>query len=115
MIVDDSAREDDAPEEVGTTISTDDMVPEENVSTSNTEVAGPSANSVVEEPHVANKGPSLRIQKDHSKELIIGNPRQGVVTRLRESVSNVCFVSKFKPKNVKEALTDEFWINAMQD
>lgn len=30
-------------------------------------------------------------------------------------VSNSCFVSKFEPKNVKEALTDEFWINAMQE
>ncbi|MCI32133.1 gag-pol polyprotein [Trifolium medium] len=63
----------------------------------------------------ANKGPSIRIQKNHPKELIIGNPDQGVTTRSRDMVTNSCFVSKFEPKNVKEALTDEFWINAMQE
>ena len=51
----------------------------------------------------------------HPKELIIGDPNRGVTTRSREIVSNSCFVSKIEPKNVKEALTDEFWINAMQE
>ena len=61
VIVDDSTTEDDVPEEVETTIPTNDVVPEENVSTSNTDVAGSSANSEVEEPQVADKGPSLKI------------------------------------------------------
>ena len=30
-------------------------------------------------------------------------------------VSNSCFVTKIEPKNVKEALTDEFWILEMQE
>jgi len=30
-------------------------------------------------------------------------------------ISNSCFVYKLEPKNVKEALTDEFWIDAMQE
>lgn len=30
-------------------------------------------------------------------------------------ISNSCFVSKFEPKNVKEILTDEIWINDMQE
>ena len=53
----------------------------------------------------------------HPKELIIGDPNRGVTTRSREVeiVSNSCFVSRIEPKNVKEALTDEFWINAMQE
>ena len=63
----------------------------------------------------SNKEPSIRIQKDHPKELIIGDPNSGVVTRSREIISNSCFVSKIEPKNVKEALTDEYWISAMQD
>ncbi|XP_058727605.1 uncharacterized protein LOC131599176 [Vicia villosa] len=67
------------------------------------------------EAELSNKGPSIRIQKDHPSELIIGDPNSGVVTRSREQVSNSCFVSKTEPKNVKEALTDEFWINAMQE
>lgn len=30
-------------------------------------------------------------------------------------IANASFVSKFEPKNVKEALVAEFWINAMQE
>ena len=67
------------------------------------------------EPSQVNKGPSIRIQKDHPKELIIGDLNEGVTTRSREIISNSCFVSKVEPKNVKEALTDEFWIIAMQE
>ncbi|MCI39308.1 gag-pol polyprotein, partial [Trifolium medium] len=29
----------------------------------------------------ANKGPSIRVQKNHPKELIIANPDQGITTR----------------------------------
>jgi hypothetical protein len=62
------------------------------------------------------KGPSVRVQKNHPKELIIGNPDQGITTRRSSDViANSCFVSMFEPKNVKEALTDEFWIEAMQE
>ena len=64
----------------------------------------------------ANKGPSIRVQKNHPKELIIGDLDKGITTRRsNEVVSNSCFVSKLEPKNVKEALTDEVWIEAMQD
>lgn len=64
----------------------------------------------------ASKGPSIRIQKNHPQDLIIGDPNQGIRTRRsNEVVSNSCFASKFEPKNVKQALTDEFWIEAMQE
>jgi len=62
-----------------------------------------------------NKGPYIRIQKDHPKDLIRGNQNEGVTAKLRDVISNSCFVSKFEPKNVKETFTDEFWINVMQD
>jgi len=62
------------------------------------------------------KGPSIRVQKSHPQELIIGDPDQGIRTRrTNDIVSNSCFVSKFEPKNVKEALTNDFWIEAMQE
>jgi transposase InsO family protein len=63
-----------------------------------------------------NKGPSIRIQKNHPQEFIIGDPQKGITTRRSsEEVSNSCFVSLIEPKNVKEALTDECWIEAMQE
>jgi len=62
------------------------------------------------------KGPSIRVQKNHPQHLIIGNPDQGITTsRLVGVITNSCFVSKIKPRNVKEALTDKFWIEAMQE
>jgi len=55
------------------------------------------------------KGPSIRVQKNHPQDLIIGNPDQGITTRRSVGViANSCYVSKIEPKNVKEALTDEF-------
>jgi len=64
----------------------------------------------------ATKWPSIRVQKNHPSDLIIGDPDLGIRTRKNnEEVSNSCFVSMFEPKNVKEALTDEFWIEAMQE
>ena len=57
------------------------------------------------------KGPSIRVQKNHPQQLIVGDPDQGIRTRrTNDIVSNSCFVSKFEPKNVKEAITDDFWI-----
>jgi hypothetical protein len=62
------------------------------------------------------KGPSTRIQKNHPQDLIIGNPDEGVTTRRTvDVIVNFYFVSKIEPKNVKEALEDEFWIEAMQE
>jgi hypothetical protein len=61
------------------------------------------------------KGPSIRVQKNRPNELIIGNLESCVMTISREVISIACFVSKIEPKNVKETLTDEFWIEAMQE
>ncbi|KAK2437932.1 putative mitochondrial protein [Trifolium repens] len=67
-------------------------------------------------PKATSKGPSVRVQKNHPLDLVIGNPEQGITTRrTNDVVANSCFVSLFEPKNVKEALTDEAWIKAMQE
>ncbi|WJX76662.1 hypothetical protein P8452_60053 [Trifolium repens] len=67
-------------------------------------------------PQAQSKGPSVRVQKNHPKDLIIGNPEQGITTRrTNDVIANSCFVSLFEPKNVKEALADEAWIEAMQE
>lgn len=75
---------------------------------SNTESAGTEL-----EVNQANKGHSIKIQKDHPKDIIIWNLNEGITIRSREVVSNSCFVSNFEPKNVKEDLSYEFWINPM--
>ncbi|CAL2257275.1 unnamed protein product [Prunus armeniaca] len=51
---------------------------------------------------------------DHEKE---SENRDGVKTRkqLEEGMSFVCYVSKFEPNNVIEALSDADWILAMQN
>ncbi|WJX83726.1 hypothetical protein P8452_66368 [Trifolium repens] len=67
-------------------------------------------------PQAQSKGPSVRVQKNHPLDLVIGKPEQGITTRrTNDVVANSCFVSLFEPKNVKEALTDEAWIEAMQE
>ncbi|WJX25125.1 hypothetical protein P8452_14197 [Trifolium repens] len=53
-------------------------------------------------PQATSKGPSVRVQKNHPLELVIGNPEQGITTRrTNDVVANSCFVSLFEPKNVK--------------
>jgi len=73
-------------------------------------------NAPIQDHVSTSKGPSIRVQKNHAQELIIWNPNQGMTTKIsNEVISNSCFVSKVEPKNVKEALTDELWIQAMQE
>ena len=49
--------------------------------------------------------------KDHPKDLTIGEPSNRVQTRSSlRNLSNLVFLSKTKPKNIDEALGDEFWI-----
>ncbi|KAK8998878.1 hypothetical protein V6N11_070059 [Hibiscus sabdariffa] len=48
---------------------------------------------------------------------ILGDPSKGVTTRssLRNTCNYVAFISCIEPKNIKEALNDDYWILAMQD
>ena len=56
------------------------------------------------------KEPSSRIKKNHSFDLILGNLDEQMVTRKRYAnmVRFTSFISLTEPKNVKEALVDEF-------
>jgi len=47
------------------------------------------------------KGPSIRVQKNHPQDLIIGNPDRGIITRRSNGIiSNSLFLSKIEPKNI---------------
>ena len=110
VIIDDRGwnAEEDVSEDVGTSLSDTPTESNDRSIDSNPPQEEP-------EPSHLNKGSSIRTQRDHPKELIIGDLNKGVTTRSREGISNSCFVSKIEPNNVKEALTDEFWINVMQE
>ncbi|MBE2321352.1 hypothetical protein DVA67_035890, partial [Solirubrobacter sp. CPCC 204708] len=56
-------------------------------------------------------------KKRHSPSDIIGSVSDGVRTRrqIESEVSHRCYTSSLEPKNVKEALTDDSWIIAMQE
>ncbi|CAJ2635655.1 unnamed protein product [Trifolium pratense] len=113
VVIDDTSSEtaEDDTEDATTSITGGVDCEITNESKNDTEVTAPEQISATPK-----KGPSTRTQKNHPTDLIIGNPNQGITTRRTlDLVTNACFVSKFEPKNVKEALTDEFWINAMQE
>ena len=67
--------------------------------------------------HSIQREPSTRVKKNHPSDLILGDIEESMVTRRRyvNLVQFVCFTSSFEPKNVKEALSDESWIKAMQE
>ncbi|GJW37773.1 retrovirus-related pol polyprotein from transposon TNT 1-94 [Tanacetum coccineum] len=58
--------------------------------------------------------------KDHPLEQVIGNPSQSIRTRRQlETDGEMCMfaltVSRTEPKNIKEAMADSAWIEAMQE
>ncbi|GJX72751.1 hypothetical protein Tco_0309922 [Tanacetum coccineum] len=58
--------------------------------------------------------------KDHLLEQVIGNPTQSIITRRQlETDGEMCMfaltVSRIEPKNIKEAMADSAWIEAMQE
>jgi hypothetical protein len=66
------------------------------------------------------KTPNKRVQRNHPEEKIIGDINAGVETRSKrqESSSNhkhVSLLSLFEPKNVEEAINDEYWMKAMKE
>ncbi|GAA0160085.1 transmembrane signal receptor [Lithospermum erythrorhizon] len=68
--------------------------------------------------------PAARIQKTHPISNIIGETEGGITTRQKQRIdyrkmagllAKTCFLSNIEPKDVKTALQDENWINAMQE
>ena len=61
--------------------------------------------------------PARKWTKDHTHELIIGNPEAGVLTR--SATQNEClfhnFLSQEEPKKVEDALKDSDWVTTMQE
>ena len=57
-----------------------------------------------------------QFKKSHPQDLIIGDTTKGVTTRSQlKSIVNLAFISQIEPKNVDDALCDEFWVLAMQE
>ncbi|VFQ71236.1 unnamed protein product [Cuscuta campestris] len=59
------------------------------------------------------------IQKNHLMKNVIGSPTEGIKTRKKTinflEMTKAYYTSTSEPKNIKEALTDEAWINAMHE
>ena len=57
-----------------------------------------------------------QFKKAHPQELIISDTTKGVTTHSKlKSIVNLAFISQIEPKNVGDALCDEFWVLAMQE
>ncbi|CAM8950661.1 unnamed protein product [Rhodiola kirilowii] len=64
--------------------------------------------------------PSRTVEKNHPITEVIGDPTEGMRTRgkqvnFQNLVGFACFLSTLEPKNIKEAINDEYWVMAMQE
>ncbi|CAM8981771.1 unnamed protein product [Rhodiola kirilowii] len=93
-------------------------VPTEDNPTSNS--SSDEAEDTSTQEDIAALQPSRQIARNHPKFEIIGEPSEGMrtrgkVTNFRQLAACSCFVSTIEPKNIKEALLDEYWVLAMQE
>ena len=83
------------------------------------EFEGPSKEEIEETPQPTSKDDlpkDWQFKKAHPQELIIGDTTKGVTTRSKlKFFVNLAFISQIEPKNVDDALCDEFWVLAMQE
>ncbi|XP_014522213.1 uncharacterized protein LOC106778740 [Vigna radiata var. radiata] len=99
----------------------DAIYAEENQNTMNEEVPEEATEKEDEAEQVESpKAESIKtwkVPRNVSTENVIGDMSRGVSTRrqLNQYCMNVAFVSKIEPKKVKEALSDENWMIAMQE
>ena len=98
---------------------------QEGTSNDNQEVA---PHGIQEEHHEEtnaqqNEGTSQTLPKEwryvssHPKDVILGDPSRGVITRssLRNTCEHAVFISQIEPKSFADAENDESWIMAMQE
>ena len=66
---------------------------------------------------VVENSPHPRLRNLHYQEDIIGDLNEGVRTRrqLANQISYVCYTSQIEPKNINEAIVDEFWVGPIQE
>ncbi|CAM9000336.1 unnamed protein product [Rhodiola kirilowii] len=62
--------------------------------------------------------PSRAVEKYHPVSEVIGDPTDDIQTRgkqvnFRQLAGYMCFISTIEPKNIKEAINDEYWVVAM--
>ena len=76
------------------------------------ELEGPSKEDSEEMPQPTLKDDlpkNWQFKKAHPQDLIIGDTTQGVTTRSKlKSIVNLAFISQIEPKNIEDALSDEF-------
>ena len=66
---------------------------------------------------VVENSPHPRLRNLHYQDDIIGDLNEGVRTRnqIANQISYACYTSQIEPKNINEAIVDEYWVGAMQD
>ena len=83
------------------------------------ELEGPSKEESEELPQPTLKDDlpkDWQFKKAHPQDLIIGDTTKGVTTRSQlKSIINLTFISQIEPKNIDDALCDEFWVLVMQE
>ena len=82
------------------------------------ELEGPSKEDSEEMPQPTLKNDLLKdwqFKKAHPQDLIIDDTIKGVTTHSKlNSLVNLAFISQIEPKNIDDALNDEFWVLTMQ-
>ncbi|XP_019189509.1 PREDICTED: uncharacterized protein LOC109183937 [Ipomoea nil] len=122
---------DDQPEEITEVIrvsnpedtpepDTNNPEPPETTSSDSTPTSPATSSEPGPDPDAGALDGAIRLHKDHPTQNIIGNPSSGVRTRgikryYLELAGYTCYTSEIEPKTVKEALSDEHWIKAMQE
>ena len=92
---------------------------QEEIASKPLEFEGPSKEDFEETSQPTLKDELLKdwqFKKVHPQELIISDTIEGVTTHSKlKTFVNLAFISQIEPKNIDDALNDEFWVLAMQE